>query len=87
MVNIFGEVPLVTTTAWAKTSLMPKTLVSDIYRQIVADLKDAEELLPIDYTKIGGERIRAIKWTATALLARVYLYKANGKKRKYKLRL
>jgi hypothetical protein len=31
-------------------------------------------LLPSDYSEGGGERIRANKWAATALLARVYLY-------------
>jgi len=74
MVNTFGDVPNVTSTAFAKTSLYPRAPKSEIYQQILSDLKDAQTFLPADYSYSGGQRTRANRWAATALLARVYLY-------------
>ena len=74
LANLFGNVPLVTTTAWAETSLMARTPTTQVYQQIISDLKDAQNLLISDYSLSNGERIRANKWAATALLARAYLY-------------
>jgi hypothetical protein len=74
LVNLFGDVPLITNSdfnANAKASRIPK---SQIYQAITSDLKDAQTLLGNDYSYSGGERIRANKWAATALLARAYLY-------------
>ncbi|MDB5089686.1 MAG: RagB/SusD family nutrient uptake outer membrane protein [Mucilaginibacter sp.] len=75
--NLFGDVPLVTTTAYAKTVLLSRTATSLVYQQMISDLKDAQSLLPDDYKISNGERIRANKSAATALLARVYLYNKN----------
>jgi hypothetical protein len=74
LVNSFGNIPLVTTTSWATTALMPSTPINMVYQQIIADLKQAQNLLPGDYSVSGGARIRANSWAATALLARTYLY-------------
>jgi hypothetical protein len=74
LVNLFGDVPLVTTTAFAVTATLPRTPVDQVYLQIVSDLKDAQKTLLTDYTISNGERIRVNKWSATAMLARVYLY-------------
>jgi hypothetical protein len=49
----------------------------DVYSQIVEDLKIAQAQLPVNFSFISGERVRATKWAATALLARVYLYTNN----------
>lgn len=48
--------------------------VNQVYQQMVADLADAQSLMISDYSLSNGERIRANKWAAAALLARVYLY-------------
>lgn len=74
LVNLFGDVPIVTTTSWQQTSLIPRSATTMVYDQIVKDLKDAQSLLPDDYSASSGERFRANKSAATALLARVYLY-------------
>jgi starch-binding outer membrane protein, SusD/RagB family len=74
LVNSFGNIPLVITTAWTQTALMKNSSTADVYRQIIIDLKQAQSLLPPDYSVSGGARIRANSWAAAALLARTYLY-------------
>lgn len=73
LVNLYGDVPLVTTTNWRLTSVMKRTSKADVFLQIIADLKDAESLLAESY--IGNGRTRPNKYTAIALLSRAYLYK------------
>lgn len=77
LVNFFGDIPLITTAAWGKTSLLPRTPASQVYQQIIQDLQDAQGQLPGDYSVSNKERTRANKYAATALLARVYLYQKN----------
>jgi hypothetical protein len=74
LVNLFGDVPLVMTTDFNKTVNMTRTPKQEVYNQIIKDLTEAKAALPVDFSDFGQERIRASKWAATALLARVYLY-------------
>lgn len=74
LVNTYGDVPLVLTINLAKNTNIARTATSKVYQQIISDLKEAADVLPVDYALSKGERIRANKWTAKALLARVYLY-------------
>ncbi|HEX9504016.1 MAG TPA: RagB/SusD family nutrient uptake outer membrane protein [Patescibacteria group bacterium] len=74
LTNLFGDIPLITTTAWAQTASMGRTSQTKVYQQIIGDLNDAENLLPDDYSISGGARTRVNKWAASALLARTYLY-------------
>jgi hypothetical protein len=74
LLNLHGDIPLITTTDIRKTALMPRTPAAAVYQQIEADLKDAFTNLPDDYQFAGMERNRPNKWAAAALLARVYLY-------------
>jgi starch-binding outer membrane protein, SusD/RagB family len=74
LVNSFGDVPLVLTTDYTKTSLMERTPAAGVYTQMISDLEDAQAKLGTDYAITNGERIRPNKWAATALLARVHLY-------------
>jgi hypothetical protein len=74
LVNLYGDVPLVLTIDFNKTVKMARTPQDKVYEQIIADLKAAQAGLPADYTGSGGERIKPVRWSATALLARVYLY-------------
>jgi len=71
--NLFGDVPLITATAYEENSVTPRTPKSQVMQAILQDLIEAEALL---LDKIDAEKIRANKWAAKALLARVYLY--NG---------
>ncbi|MHB8207637.1 RagB/SusD family nutrient uptake outer membrane protein [Mucilaginibacter sp.] len=75
MVNIFGGVPLVTGTDYVTNSTLPRASSDAIYKQIIADLTDAQRLLNENYPE--GDKLRPNKWAATALLARVYLYQRN----------
>lgn len=74
LVNLFGDVPYVTSSSWEKTSLSYRTSTSEIYQKIIAELKEVQGLLSDDYHFSNGLRTRANRWAATALLARVYLY-------------
>lgn len=80
LLNLFGDVPLVMTTDFNKTKNLPRATVASVYQQIIKDLNDAANGLPADYSAGGGERIRANKWVAKALLARVYLFTGEHNK-------
>lgn len=73
LVNLFGEVPLNLTADYRVNQIASKSSKDKIYDQITADLIDAQKLLPSNY--VTAERIRPNKWTAKALLSRVYLYR------------
>jgi len=77
LVNTYGDVALSLTTDFNKTKDLPRTAVAAVYQQMISDLTDAVKGLPGDYATGGGERIRANKWAAKALLARVYLFTGN----------
>lgn len=72
LVNLFGDIPYPRSTNYETNSTIAKTLVSDVYINILADLNEAKTLLGNDY--ISGERVRANNMVVSALLARVYLY-------------
>ncbi len=71
LVNLYGDVPLVLTTNYPEERLKPRAAVAAVYTQIIQDLEDASQLLGSDYP---GERVKANKWAALALLSRVYLF-------------
>lgn len=72
MVNLFGGVPLAKTTNYKVNEVLPRSPVDSIYKQILADATDAQSLLGVNYVTSG--RLRPNKYTATAFLAKVYLY-------------
>lgn len=79
LVNLYGDVPLILTSDYRINSRISRNSASDVYNQIVEDLKIAAELLSLSYLgadalSISSERVRPTKWAAMALLARVYLY-------------
>lgn len=78
LVNLFGEVPLVTTIDYEKNALLPKSTVDEVYTFVTNDLLEAQSLLSNSYVATG--RVRPNKGAATALLARVYLYKKEWAK-------
>jgi hypothetical protein len=67
-------VPLVITTDYRTNNTIRSASQSQIYDQILEDLKDAQNLLLDDYSFSQNERVRANKGAATALLARVHLF-------------
>jgi starch-binding outer membrane protein, SusD/RagB family len=74
LLNLFGDVPLITSTNYRTNAEAPRTPTAQVYLQIVDDLIDAKNLLPTDYAYTNNERVRPNKWAATTLLARTYLY-------------
>ncbi len=74
LVNLFGDVPLLTESSYLSNSNAKRESGDDVYKRVVADLNDAENLLSDDYTFDGGERVRPNKSAAQAMLARVFLY-------------
>lgn len=74
LVNIFGNIPLITTTDLAVTGRQPQTSALSVYQQMINDLSDAAANLPADYSRSSGSRVRVNQFAARALLARVYLY-------------
>jgi len=83
LVNLYGDIPLVLNTDYTANALIAKSSKDKVYQQIISDLKEAQNLLNVQYVKADGisvystgmiERVRPTKWAATALLARTYLY-------------
>ena len=77
LVNLFGDVPLITSTDYRVNSSASRTPKSQVYQQIIQDLKDAESLLSNDYSFSNEERVEPNRWAASALLARVYLFSGD----------
>jgi len=68
LARMFGSVPLVLET---KPQNLPQAEPAAVYAQIASDLKRAIEVFP---NTQRGELGRANKWTAQALMARVFLF-------------
>jgi starch-binding outer membrane protein, SusD/RagB family len=75
LTSLFGDVPLVISTNYNSNQSLPRTSQDSIYSQIIKDLKEAKDLLSINYPAV--ERTRPNKYAATALLARIYLFKKD----------
>jgi len=75
LVNLFGDVPLITTSDYAVSAKVSRMPVLNVYEKIISDLLDAKELLSDVYPSDG--RVRINKGAATALLARAYLFIQN----------
>lgn len=78
LVNLYGDIPMPLTGDPIEAAMLPRTSISLVWAQIIADLKDAQTLLPESYT--GTFRGRVNKWAATTLLARAYLYTKDYEK-------
>lgn len=73
LINYFGAVPLKTTPTVGTGELdIARTDKAGVYQQIIDDLLFAEQHL-----LASGPKVRASKYAAKALLARVYLYKGD----------
>lgn len=77
LVNLFGEVPYINSTDYTVNAIASREPVDQVYEKITNDLFEAKTLLGEDYPELPGGRTRANKYVATALLARVYLYKKD----------
>lgn len=86
LTNLYGPVPLVTTTDYTINSTLARTATSEIFTFLTNDLETAKGLLPAGYKSgtntSSAERVRPNKWSAVALLARVYLHLESGRRLK-----
>jgi starch-binding outer membrane protein, SusD/RagB family len=83
LVNLYGDVPLVLTTDYTKTSNTPRAFVSDVYDQMIDDLTKAQDLLTNTYAStpdFPSARVRVNRLAVKALLARIYLYREQWTK-------
>jgi hypothetical protein len=79
LVNLFGDVPIVTKSDFRINNTSGRSARNEVYAQIIADLKEAQNLLTTEYRNADGnvtttDRARPNKAAVTAFLARVYLY-------------
>jgi len=82
LVNLYGDLPLALSTNYKANSLLARSPKSQVYKQIISDLTEAESLLDSNYVdatilNTTIKRTRPNKWAATALLARAYLYSGD----------
>lgn len=78
LVNMYGQIPYVTTTDYAYNATISKATVLEVYQKILADLTEARSLIPDTYPTT--EPVRPNKAVVTAMLARVYLYTQDWQK-------
>lgn len=76
LVNGWGDVPMPLASDYQQNRLLPRTPADKVWAQIITDLTAAQQEAGEQYTA-AGNRIRANKWAATALLARAQLYQKN----------
>ncbi len=82
MVNLYGDIPLITSTDYKENTLLTRSPKAKVYQQIISDLLESQNLLSqsylngslLPYAAGTVERVRPTTWAATSLLARVYLY-------------
>ncbi len=70
--TLYENIPLILQTNVDENRLAIQADSTTIFNQIIADLVDAKNELLADYP--SGDRARANKWSASALLAQVYQY-------------
>jgi hypothetical protein len=73
LVNLFGGMPVVTSTNYLVNAFLSRASVDSVYGQIISDLTDAEQKLTAAYPSSGHARPNL--YTASALLSKVYLYR------------
>lgn len=72
MINLWGAVPIITSTDYKRTQSTPRSPVSDVLNLILSDLTEAQHDLTGDYPSEGRKRPNL--YVAQALLSKVYLY-------------
>ncbi|HEX8314572.1 MAG TPA: RagB/SusD family nutrient uptake outer membrane protein [Flavisolibacter sp.] len=74
--NQLGDVPLLLTARREDNGIyhFPKSKLEDIYKQIIADMREAYQILPAT----TAERGRVTKWAAGHFLAKLYLNRAQA---------
>ncbi len=71
LVRWYGDIPLITTTLDRDDFTQSRTSAAEVYAQIISDLEDAMEGLPLQHNAV--DKGRATKGAAQGLLSKVYL--------------
>lgn len=71
LVNLYGNIPYITTTDYRQNSNVTRIPIAKVNELIIADLQLALSKLPEN--DISGQRVRANRFAAHALLARTFL--------------
>jgi len=84
LVNLYGDVPLVTSTNLEENVKLPRTDKNIVYEHMIADLTDAIDNLNTNYLSADiktptTEKVRPNKNVAKSLLSRIYLYTSQWK--------
>ena len=66
LVNLFGDVPLITTTDYQVNQSTDRTKKELVYAQMISDLTDAKNLLPASY--VVADRTRPNQWTTVCII-------------------
>ena len=79
LVTNFERVPLITTVPENEDEYYPPTAFQEeIWNQIISDLQNAQDMLPVDFASVSGadqgQTGRATKGAATGFLGKAYLY-------------
>jgi starch-binding outer membrane protein, SusD/RagB family len=74
LLNLYGPVPLVSSTDYKTTALLPRAEMDEVYASVIADLGFAEANLGTN----TGSNDRPSSLTASAMLAKVYLYMSKN---------
>lgn len=79
LTSLYGDIPLILSTDSKISSVAPRVEKVQVYNQIIKDLTESKNLLNPYYVAADAisettERVRPNRHTASALLARVYLY-------------
>jgi hypothetical protein len=81
LVRYFGDVPLVLVPQEPGDDFRPfRTDKAEVYEQIISDLENAIELLPLKSSYAANDIGRASKGAASGILAKVYLTLGNWSK-------
>jgi len=76
LVNLYGNVPLVTNTAQSSADFFPaQASPSEVWAQIIADFTQAESLLPASWE--GSDIGRPTSGAATGFIGKSHLYQGN----------
>lgn len=75
LTNLYGPVPLVLSTAYNTNRLAVRVSPDAVYKQIVTDLVEAQNVF--NTSSVPLNKLRINKWAVAALLSRIYLYKKD----------
>jgi hypothetical protein len=77
LIGVYSKIPLILSTNANINRIATQQGETAVFAQMVLDLTDAKNLLLTFYE--AETKVRATKWAAAALLARIYLYQENWK--------